>query len=1593
MALLGSPAFPVDDREDSDFFEQLANDLGNGDHVSDPANHDYQQQDADFNEVFSKLSMSGSGSVHVTPTIAEDNGKIDSAADEFWLEDTVREPFAASLVKATGPEESVGEMINNHTASDFQTEVNGDSDIQVPPASVEAVVGDPQENATVQPLQSNLPLGERGSTSDMGDLDVTVGAEMLSDSSVPVALDPSERDHTKLQASSNVKQLQWSSLSEVFTEEAEQGAFGSYLDFLTDLDADTEPIFNSQSISQSPSGWTVETLTHEGTTNPVNLGVHSADGQEQSIADNFNKRVHDHEMELTLQGGLKLGHCSTAETSAQMLERPEAEAQGDQLSNGMYETQDQGVLQQSWENMYPGWFYDYASNEWRQIEGFTSGAVAGLMENPVSASNDGADDFSSGKNEVLPSQMEVMSQGDQFLNTATGFSQVSTWHGAQEYVTLSSEEPMEVTRAYASASVHEQQLAHNVPEPQQQVYWEDQYPGWYYDYQAQEWRQSAQSRQSDGPSQGMGLAAQVADSADVSRGDSSLVSPMPQGGWMEHQSEYQYDAKQNIFWPERSQNSGGNMTAISRGMSFNSWAASDVGRSSTQQSSDGILNETFQGSGVGKEAWNGLPGYENSVANLYGQSQPEYAQVKADVFGNQVPNQAPFSFSHVQQYAQTHNAPRTVTEGLRSSAGRPPHALAAFGFGGKLATMKATSSVQVGLPGPIALHNLNHLLEAAHNSGQNGALNHHGLAGPLIGGGVTTKELFKWIDERAENCELEDPYCTNPKVLRILWNVLKIACMHYGKLRSVVGSGGIKSQAEDGPEGALGRLFAAANSDSHWNSPLDALQSVPTEHQLQATALEMKRNLVAGKRKEALQLAQQGQLWGPALVLAWQLGEKFYADTVSQMAQQQFVPGSPLRTLFLLFAGQATELFSAQNLPSPVAVQGPYSIGSHSSAKDSAGGMLGGWLENLSVIAANRTKGDEQVITHLGDCLWKDRGEVAGAHTCYLVAEANFEPFSKSARLCLLGADHFKHQRTFATSQAIQRTELYEYAKVLGNPQYILVPFQPYKLLYAHMLAEAGKISEARRYCQAVSKTLRNAGRAPDVELCRQSAAALDDRLRLHSQGGYSLNSATGKLVGKFFGTIDSTIHKIIGGPPPPQVSESSQPSTSINNGGDWYPNDQRMRHTATRTSSPLVPSASINNLFNANNQVEVPPRSISEPDFSRSPTQEISSSSVSSELKAPVPKNIKTESSGGGYFGRFGTQFLAKAVGLIKPNKKEAKLGDKNKFYYDNELKRWVEEGAEEKVDDVSLPPPPIGVDFNSNMKTPASDVKPHPAIEGQGFTASGPFSSSPEMPPMPPSVNQFSARGRLHGVRSRYVDTFNKGGTKLSPSKPMQSPIVPATGWGATSTPAQLFVPASISEPANDFGQTCDNGQFKSELHSDTIANTPLNGNLQDECDPLLPKNLSSSFMAVPAMQRHSSASNVAVYTNNESAVTASTNGGMSKSGESVIASFPRAVSWSGNSTTSSNTDMPAFKSIHSGTPAMHRPSLPFMKADLSRATDAGVSSFCLPSPPIIEPPPSYIGNESTLLPGAREGLLVPATLNRTQGGMPSDMQEVEL
>eukprot|EP00252_Welwitschia_mirabilis_P009474 TRINITY_DN2207_c0_g5_i2.p1 TRINITY_DN2207_c0_g5~~TRINITY_DN2207_c0_g5_i2.p1 ORF type:complete len:1751 (+),score=359.98 TRINITY_DN2207_c0_g5_i2:169-5421(+) len=715
----------------------------------------------------------------------------------------------------------------------------------------------------------------------------------------------------------------------------------------------------------------------------------------------------------------------------------------------------------------------------------------------------------------------------------------------------------------------------------------------------------------------------------------------------------------------------------------------------------------------------------------------------------------------------------------RSPSGRPPHALATFAFGGKLAVFNPNSSGHG--EGVIRLYNLGQLASENLVNGFEGndsyfsSLCQHTFSGPLVGGSVGNKEIYKWIDERIANYETKYPTNGNSGLMHLLLCSLKIFCQHYGKIRSAFSAGG-HSQESDGPEAALTKLFSTAKPE--FDTAIPFLQPIPSEGQLQVTALEMKNFLVAGKRMEALSHAQKGQLWGPALVLALQLGEKFYVETVTQMAKCHFLPGSPLRTLYLLLAGQPAEVFSSNNSTHDTNTD----PGMHLSGQECMNGMLNHWQENLAIITANRTNGDERVIMHLGDCLWKERGEVASAHTCYLVAEANFEYFSDSSRLCLLGADHWKFPRTFASPEAIQRTEVYEYGKNLGNPQYVLLPFQPYKLIYAHMLADVGKVSDSLKYCLAVSKLLKNAGRAPEVEMWRQIAYSMEDRLRIHSQGGFGSNLAPGKLMGRFISSIDKSLGRIIGGPPPPATSDvhSHVPHLSVNklSSGNTFQNP---------ISTSLMPSMSMEPLSEQADykRASLQTRSISAPEIS-SDHEEKKGRPVNSKTEASATKNR---------FGRFGFQFLQKAVGFVsRTPRNQVKLGEENKFYYDPKLKRWVEEGAAAPAEEATLSAPPTSIPFNSNYQTPASKTNPdnnsNVLVPNSGSENKTPVNRASGTPPIPPSANHFSARGRLQGVRSRYVDTFNKGGSK-TPSKSFQPPIVPtATSKTLPSSP-NFFLP----------------------------------------------------------------------------------------------------------------------------------------------------------------------------------------------------------
>ncbi|XP_052736912.1 protein transport protein SEC16B homolog isoform X3 [Vigna angularis] len=1038
---------------------------------------------------------------------------------------------------------------------------------------------------------------------------------------------------------------------------------------------------------------------------------------------------------------------------------------------------------QYWEDLYPGWKYDQNTGQWYMVDGHNDNQGSSMVNTTAN--------WTTASDTV--SEVSYMQQ--------TAQSMVGTLAG---------------TNTTESVSCWNQASQGNNGYPEHMVF-DPQYPGWYYDMIAQEWR-SLETYHSFIQSVGHGQESRRASTEKNLSNDVSLYREYGQDGnygsldagtqttddkWsgsygIHHLQGQDTHTTERATRNEDTATSGGNRPF---GHSF----GSNISVNKDQQNNPASF-ETVSYSKVNHdhgladgtlERQNSAPSgnipqhfnYSNTQFNEPNNFSNEYAK-----------SQKPFSYSQAQpSFQDTHQS--CAPDVRRSSAGRPPHALVTFGFGGKVVVMKDSSfssssyRSQTSVQGSVSVLNLMEVINGSIDSSSVGsgagdyfrALTQQSFPGPLVSGSFGNKELYKWIDERIAHSGSTDMDYKKCERLRLLLSLLKIACQHYGKLRSPFGTDTIRKE-NDTPEAAVAKLFASAKTfgkefTQYGVLRSHCLQNLPSEAQMRATASEVQNLLVSGKKKEALQYAQEGQLWGPALVLASQLGDQFYVDTVKQMALRQLVSGSPLRTLCLLIAGQPAEVFSpgssAGGDPNSLNIpQQPTQVGSFD--------MLGDWEENLAVITANRTKDDELVIIHLGDCLWRETSQIIAAHICYLVAEANFESYSDRARLCLIGADHWKFPRTYASPEAIQRTELYEYSKVLGNSQFILLPFQPYKLIYAYMLAEVGKVSDSLKYCQAVMKCLKT-GRAPEVETWKQFVLSLEDRIRTHQQGGYAANLAPAKLVGKLLNFFDSTAHRVVGGGlPPPAPSSSSSQGYVHGNGQHHQPVANRVSNSqSTMAMSSLVPSASMEPISDwtaDDNKTPKPNRSVSEPDFGRSPRQGTS----------PEGQGKTSVSGAASRFSRFGfgSQLLQKTVELVlrpRPGR-QAKLGEKNKFYYDEKLKRWVEEGVQSQSEETALPPPPKTAAFQNGSTDyslkHALKKEGTPSMEGYDFKTKS-HEHNPGIPPMPPSSTQFSGRGRV-GVRSRYVDTFNPGSG--SSAKLFQSSSVKPD----LAANAKFFVPA---------------------------------------------------------------------------------------------------------------------------------------------------------------------------------------------------------
>uniref|UniRef100_A0A8D1M0H0 Protein transport protein sec16 n=1 Tax=Sus scrofa TaxID=9823 RepID=A0A8D1M0H0_PIG len=226
---------------------------------------------------------------------------------------------------------------------------------------------------------------------------------------------------------------------------------------------------------------------------------------------------------------------------------------------------------------------------------------------------------------------------------------------------------------------------------------------------------------------------------------------------------------------------------------------------------------------------------------------------------------------------------------------------------------------------------------------------------------------------------------------------------------------------------------------------------------------------------EALEWAMKNHLWGHALFLASKMDSRTYSWVMSGFTSTLAL-NDPLQTLFQLMSGR---------IPQAATCCGDK--------------QWGDWRPHLAVILSNQGGDPElyqRTIVTMGDTL-AGKGLVEAAHFCYLMAHVPFGYYTvKTDHLALLGSSHSQEFLKFATTEAIQRTEIFEYCQMLGRPKSFIPSFQVYKLLYASRLADYGLASQALHYCEAIGTALLSQGESSHPVLLVE-VIKLAERLKL----------------------------------------------------------------------------------------------------------------------------------------------------------------------------------------------------------------------------------------------------------------------------------------------------------------------------------------------------------------------------------------------------------------------------------------------------------------------------------------------------------------
>ncbi|ELK37157.1 Protein transport protein Sec16B [Myotis davidii] len=413
-----------------------------------------------------------------------------------------------------------------------------------------------------------------------------------------------------------------------------------------------------------------------------------------------------------------------------------------------------------------------------------------------------------------------------------------------------------------------------------------------------------------------------------------------------------------------------------------------------------------------------------------------------------------------------------------------PHVPASFGPGGQLVCV-CPSSPSDGQTALVELHSMEVILNDSEEQEEMRT-----FSGPLIREDVHKVDIMTFCQQKAaQSRQSETP---GSRDAALLWQLLVLLCRQNG---SMVGSDIAELLMQDRKKlEKYKRQPPVANlinlTDDNWPVPSSGTPNlltgeIPPSVETPAQIVEkFTKLLYYGRKKarvfvlrgqwylstgegeretlnamlcfqEALEWAMKNHLWGHALFLSSKMDPRTYNWVMSGFTSTLAL-NDPLQTLFQLMSGR---------IPQAATCCGDK--------------QWGDWRPHLAVILSNQGGDPElhqRAIVTMGDTL-AGKGLVEAAHFCYLMAHVPFGYYTvKTDHLALLGSSHSQEFLKFATTEAIQRTEIFEYCQMLGRPQSFIPSFQVYKLLYASRLADYGLASQALHYCEAVGTALLSQG-------------------------------------------------------------------------------------------------------------------------------------------------------------------------------------------------------------------------------------------------------------------------------------------------------------------------------------------------------------------------------------------------------------------------------------------------------------------------------------------------------------------------------------